>query len=50
MKEYFVPIVPGGKRVTKGQTKNNVIVPKCRTNLGEKAISVRGPKFWNNVI
>ena len=48
LKRFYVPIVPVSGCVA-CQNKRNVVVPKVRTSMGQRAVSVRGPVFWNNL-
>ncbi len=45
--KFFVKLQQG--RTTRQTTANHMGVPKYRTVMGSKAISVRGPKYWNKL-
>ena len=49
LKQFFVPVVPVGNRMTRGAHINNMKVPMCRSDLGRKAIRYRGPTAWNRL-
>ena len=34
---------------TRSQSRNDMLVPRCRTLVGAKAISVTGPNCWNGL-
>ena len=42
-----MPVVPVTWWIARSVTNQVLQVPTTRTNHGEKAISVRGPTFWN---
>ena len=39
----------GQHRVTRSQSSNDLIVPRSRTNMGERRFEVRGSRNWNRV-
>ena len=47
LSKLFVKTRP--TRSTRQSATNHMMVSKCRTVIGGKAISVRGPKFWNGL-
>ncbi len=47
-KKFFTPVVPICNR-TRSATCKNMVVPRTRSHMGEKAVSVRGPVFWNKL-
>ena len=48
--EWFISL-PTVAQVTQGGTRqaNNLFIPRMRTEIGTKAIKVRGPTIWNNL-
>ena len=46
---FYVPIVRPNAVQTRSEIGNCMQIPRVRTKLGEKAMSVRGPKFWNSI-
>ena len=47
LSKFFIKKQTG--RSTRQITNKQMVVPKHRTNMGAKAFSVRGPKFWNEI-
>ena len=45
--QHMVPVSSIGRAYTRGKSSNNMIIPKCRTNMGQKGIAFRGPSFGN---
>ena len=46
---FYVPIICPNIITTQGETSKEMVVPRTRANIGGKAYSVRGPKFWNSL-
>ena len=46
---FYVPVLPVAGRVTRSVTKRSLVVPRRRSNVGKKGISVRGPIFSNSL-
>ena len=46
---FYVPIVRPDIVHTRAEHSKMMYVPRVRTVAGSKAISVRGPQFWNSV-
>ena len=46
---FYVPIIRHDTAHTRSEHSNLMQVPRCRTVTGSKAMSVRGPKFWNSI-
>ena len=49
LNEFFVHSDTIAIRSTRASTCNNVLVPRVRSNMGEKALEYRGPVFWNKL-
>ena len=45
LQKFFVPIVPVNKCTTRSSKGKNMVVPRASTQMGHKAINVRGPIF-----
>ncbi len=47
---FYVPIMPVNTNIrTRLMETKGMTVPRTRTNVGSRAYSVRGPKFWNSL-
>ena len=47
LSHFFVPLINVRARQTRASTAKRLHVPRFKTNVGSKAIRVRGPVFWN---
>ena len=47
--QLMVPAANTGRALTRGNRNNNTIVPRVRTNMGQKSFEFRGPSFWNKL-
>ena len=48
--KFFKKRANAAVRVSRRTNQLNLIIPDVRTQLGRKAISFRGPAFWNNIL
>ena len=46
---FYVPILRPNIAQTRAEVGNCMVIPRVRTNIGWKAMSVIGPKFWNSI-
>ncbi len=44
--EKFKSVTEVHGRTTRSATRNDVYIPRCRTNLGQQNFMVRGPSQW----
>ncbi len=49
LSEYLVSIDTVAVCSTRASLHHNVIVPRVRTNMGQKSFFYRGPNFWNKL-
>ncbi len=49
LKPMFVSLRDGRVRPIRGLHSNDMVVPRARSGMGQKAIAHRGPKFWNGL-
>ncbi len=49
LKPFFVSISVHRIRPVRGVHSHDMIVPRARSGMGQKAIAHRGPKFWNSL-
>ncbi len=47
LKRFFVSVTSGRVRPIRGNHRYDMVVPRVRSSMGEKAIAYRGPSFWN---
>ncbi len=46
---FYVPILRPNVAQTRSEHTKLMLVPRVRTVMGSKAMSVRGSKFWNSI-
>ena len=46
---FYVPVLRHDTVQTRAEQSNRMFVPRTRTVAGDKAMSVRGPRFWNSL-
>ena len=49
LKCFFVSISTHKTRPVRGIHSHDMVVPRVRSGMGQRAITYRGPKFWNNL-
>ena len=51
MQKYvtFCVIVAAATYKDTGKSRNNMVIPKLRTSMGQRGIAYRGPFFWNSL-
>ena len=49
LSHFYVPTLRPHHVQIRAEVVNCRSVPRVKTNAGEKAMSVRGPKFWNAI-
>ncbi len=49
LSSFYVPVLQVHGRHTRYADSNKMVVPRAKTNLGQKAFSIRGPNHWNSI-
>ena len=49
LSQFFVPLANVRQRQTRASIAKRMHVPRAKTNVGHKAIRIRGPVFWNTL-